>query len=196
LEVCRKAEPNPGHLALAEMENIFEDRFTLITQNVDGLHLRGGSSPERTFQIHGNIFYMRCAEQCSVNLYPIPEALYGRAKGQEIKDAERKLLICPECGSPARPHVLWFDETYNEMLFRYDSSLEVAQKTKLLIIVGTSGATNLPTQIAREVFWRGGTIIDINIEKNPFSQLAQRNGWFLQSAGGAVLPEILQIFKK
>jgi len=194
LEVCRKAEPNPGHLALAEMENIFEDRFTLITQNVDGLHLRAGSSPERTFQIHGNIFYMRCAEQCSANLYLIPEALYGRSKGQEIKEAERKLLTCPECGSSARPHVLWFDETYNEMLFRYDSSLEVSQKTKLLIIVGTSGATNLPTQIAREVFWRGGTIIDINIEKNPFSQMAERNGWFIQAAGGVVLPEILQIF--
>lgn len=198
LEVCRKAQPNMGHLAIAEMETIFQDRFTLITQNVDGLHLRAGSSMDRTYQIHGNIFYMRCANDCSANIYPIPEELYGRSRGQEIGDSERNLLICPDCGGSARPHVLWFDETYNEPLFYYDSSREIAKKTKLLLIVGTSGATSLPNQIAYEVCWRGGTIIDINIEKNPFSRFAARssNGRFIPQTGSTALSEILEIFKK
>ncbi len=195
LEVCRNAQPNGGHFALAEMEEIFKDRFTLITQNVDGLHLRAGNSLARTFQIHGNIFYMRCADDCSASIYPIPEELYGRSKGQEIGDTERNLLICPDCGCPARPHVLWFDETYNEPLFRYDSSREVARKTKLLIVVGTSGATNLPSQVVNETFWRGGVIIDINIEKNPFTRFAVRSGGFIQQTSTTALSDILKIFK-
>ena len=60
LGVCRRAQPNAGHLALVEMEALLGDRFTLITQNVDGLHLQAGNSPQRTFQIHGNISFMRC----------------------------------------------------------------------------------------------------------------------------------------
>ena len=55
LGVCRRAHPNEGHRALVRLEKLFVERFTLITQNVDGLHLRAGSSPEQTFQIHGNI---------------------------------------------------------------------------------------------------------------------------------------------
>lgn len=193
LNICRNAKPNAGHLALAKMENIFEDRFTLITQNVDGLHLTAGNSIDRTFQIHGNIFYMRCADECSSSLYPVSEELYGRSKEQEISDTERNLLQCPDCGALARPHVLWFDETYNEPLFSYDSSIDTAKKTKLLVVVGTSGATHLPNLIVNEVFWHGGTILDVNIGKNAFSGIAVRskNGRFIQQTGSIALSEIL-----
>ena len=54
--VCRRAVPNAAHRALARIEAVLGDRFTLVTQNVDGLHLRAGSTPRRTFQIHGNVF--------------------------------------------------------------------------------------------------------------------------------------------
>ena len=47
--VCQKAQPNSGHEAVVELEKVFQDRFTLITQNVDGLHLRAGNSLDRTF---------------------------------------------------------------------------------------------------------------------------------------------------
>ncbi len=57
LDICRKAEPNPGHTTISEMEKYFGNRFTLITQNVDNLHLRAGNSLNRTYQIHGNIFF-------------------------------------------------------------------------------------------------------------------------------------------
>ena len=53
--VCRRAAPNAGHRAVVRLEELLCDRFTLITQNVDGLHLRAGSSPARTYQIHVNI---------------------------------------------------------------------------------------------------------------------------------------------
>ncbi len=196
--VCKKAAPNPGHLALVEMEKHFGDRFTLITQNVDNLHLRAGSSSKRTFQIHGNIFYMRCIRECTLNIYPAPEGLAGREKEDGLTEKDRELLRCPDCGNLARPHVLWFDEVYNEHYYRYYSSLKVAEETGLLIIAGTSGATNLPNQIAWEVKNRNNIIIDINIEKNPFSNLAlaSRRGLFIKMPSSKALTYILNIFKE
>jgi len=193
--VCRRSEPNPGHLALARLEELLGDRFTLITQNVDGLHLRAGNSLERAYQIHGNIDYMRCARECSTNVYPIPESVPAKARGEALTDSDRQALCCPKCGGPARPHVLWFDEYYNEEHFKFNSSLYAAAQTDLLIIVGTSGTTNLPTQVAGTAQERGGLLIDINIQRNPFSEFALDNGgYFLQQPSGAALPELVKLF--
>ena len=64
--------PNDGHRALADLESR-SDRFWLITQNVDGLHQRAGSHPEKTYQIHGNVFFMRCADECRPDLLALPD---------------------------------------------------------------------------------------------------------------------------
>lgn len=196
--VCRKAKPNPGHLALVEMEKLFGDRFTLITQNVDNLHIRAGNSLKNTFQIHGNVFFMRCANECASKIYPIPEGVEDKQKGDELTEKDRELLRCPDCGNRARPHVLWFDEVYDEKYYRFQSSLQVATETELLIIVGTSGATNLPNQIAWEVKNHNGIIIDINIEENRFTNLALSSGrgFFIKEPSSIALPSILQIFKE
>ena len=193
--ICGKASPNPGHFALVEMEKLFKNRFTLITQNVDNLHLRAGNSLQNTFQIHGNVFYMRCVNECALKTYPVPQDLTSRRKDQAITETDRKLLRCPDCGNRTRPHVLWFDELYNEHYYRYHSSLKVAGETELLITVGTSGATNLPNQIVWVVNNHGGIIIDINIEENPFSNLALkcRKGFFIKKPSTKTLPLILQM---
>ena len=196
--VCGKAEPNSGHFALVEMEIFFKNRFTLITQNVDNLHLRAGNSLKNTYQIHGNVFFMRCVNECTAQIYPVPQDLTGRTKDQTITEKDRNLLRCPDCGNRTRPHVLWFDEIYNEHHYRYHSSLQVAGETELLIVVGTSGATNLPNQVVWEVNNHGGIIIDINIEENPFSDLALKSGrgFFIKQPSSKALPSILQLFKE
>lgn len=193
--VCGAAAPNPGHLALVAMENHFGNRFTLITQNVDGLHLRAGNSPARTYQIHGNVFYMRCSLECNEEVYPIPEAVSPKSKNETLTDSDRRHLRCPLCGARTRPHVLLFDESYNEHHYHFHSSLNTARKTALLIVVGTAGATNLPNQVAREVYQNDGMIVDINIEPNPFSQLAQnsKHGFFIQEPSATALPALLKI---
>jgi NAD-dependent deacetylase len=197
IDVCKKAQPNPGHHALVEMETLFKDRFTLITQNVDNLHLRAGNSLNKTFQIHGNVFFMRCADECKKEVFSIPEHLIGREKNEALTESDLRLLVCPYCGSRTRPHVLWFDEMYNEHYYRYHSALKVAGETDLLLVVGTSGATSLPNQVVWEVKNRNGIIIDINIEKNPFSTIAlnSRQGFFIKQPSGEVLPDIVQRFK-
>jgi len=190
--VCRGAEPNPGHRAVVRMEELLADRFLLVTQNVDGLHLRAGNSLERTYQIHGNIDFYRCSRECSVELYRIPEELPPKGKGEPMTDAEREALVCPRCGERGRPHVLWFDECYDEEHFRFNSSLRAAVSANLLLVVGTSGATNLPMQVGQAALQAGATIVDINPEPNPFSQMAERaaTGFYLRGGGGDYLPPI------
>jgi NAD-dependent deacetylase len=124
--LCQQARPNAGHLALAEMESLLGDRFTLITQNVDNLHLLAGNSQSRTLQIHGNIFHARCASACTDKIVPLPDGLRPKGKGSRLTERERRRLTCPVCGNWIRPHVLWFDETYNERYYRFRSALEAA----------------------------------------------------------------------
>ncbi len=197
LGVCQSASPNPGHIALAEMEKLLGQRFALITQNVDNLHLQAGNSEQRTFQIHGNIFFVRCSAECRKEILPIPKGISGKKKDETLKPEEKELLLCPLCGHWLRPHVLWFDETYNEHYYRAASALDTARKTSLLLVVGTSGATNLPLQVAAQVYAGSGMIIDINLEPNPFSRLAEQTtiGCFLQKPAAKSLPRIKEILE-
>src|SRR5205085_11168460 len=89
-EQALKAEPNPGHLALVEMEKRAPE-FLLVTQNVDGLHARAGS--KRMVELHGNIHRFRCFENdCTSDNF---DAEQGR---------------CRSCGGDLRPDVVWFGE--------------------------------------------------------------------------------------
>jgi NAD-dependent deacetylase len=187
--VCRAAEPNAGHRAVVRLEELLGERFLLITQNVDGLHLRAGSSPARTYQIHGNIDFMRCARECGAPFAPLPE-LPRKGKGEALTDEERAALRCARCGGPTRPHVLWFDECYDEEHFRFHSSLRAATEASVLVVVGTSGATNLPMQVGQAALYSGAAIVDINPEPNPFSALASRaeRGFYLQGSASSYLP--------
>ncbi len=192
IKICSEALPNPGHIAIAKMEALLKDRFVLITQNVDGLHLRAGNTFMRTFQVHGNIFYIRCSNECSYNIYTIPKEIKGKNKGEEITEKEKILLRCPKCKAIARPHVLWFDEYYDERYFHYETCIKIANNTGFLITVGTSGATNLPNKIVWTVYSNGGTIIDINIHQNPFSKIAlkSKDGMFIKDSSSKILPII------
>ena len=196
--VCKNADPNPGHRAVARMEKIFRDRFRLVTQNVDGLHLRAGNSPERTFQIHGNLHFVRCARGCSPDLYPFPEKIGDKEKGRKVTTDDKKQLTCPACGGLVRPHVLWFDECYNETHFRADSAFQWAASSDLLLVVGTAGATNLPMQIGTLMAQSPDAIlIDINPADNPFRRLARNHGrGIVRDGPGSVhLNEILSIWE-
>ncbi|MBT8465711.1 MAG: RNA polymerase subunit sigma [Myxococcales bacterium] len=191
--VCRGAEPNAAHLALAKAEQRGGDRFLLVTQNVDGLHLRAGNTLERTYQIHGNIDFMRCSEECLPAPVPMPDRVEVTwEKGRALSRHELELLRCPSCGAMARPHVLWFDESYDEPNFRFQSSIEAARHASLVIVVGTTGATTLPMHIGTIAAQRGVPMIVINPEPNPFSSLVERTGVgaFLEGTAGDWVPTL------
>jgi len=187
--VCRDARPNAGHDALVRLERSLGDRFTLVTQNIDGLHRRAGS--QRVFCIHGDAAWVRCAADCGLARGELPPII-PRGDGP-LTAAERVALTCPRCGGWLRPHVLWFDETYDEENYRMDSALREAAAADLLLVVGTSGATNLPMQIGQLVYRRGAALVDVNPEENPFAELAQRShrGFFARGSACERLPGIV-----
>jgi NAD-dependent deacetylase len=231
---CRAAQPNAAHEAIARIERTMGERMTLITQNIDGLHQRAGSSEERTFAIHGDARKTRCASVFRGGLMQTPApsevlSLMSRAAGapppppqalragpqprllqsrhDELLDlpelaaepaplpaATRAALTCARCGSWLRPHVLWFDEYYTEQLFRAESAFERAAAANLLIVAGTTGATTLPYKIGLGCARRGVPIIDVNIEDNPFGELARSSGGVaLREPASVALPRIATI---
>lgn len=196
--VCRAASPNPGHEAIARMEQRLGDRFCLITQNVDGLHLRAGNSLKRTLEVHGNLHFMRCTRECSRSVDAIPEAMPPKQRGEDLTPEEWALLVCPRCGARTRPHVLLWDEFYNERFYRSRTALQSSQNTDLLIVVGTTGAANLPHQIVAIALQAGATLINIDPTPNAFSDLARSSpgGLFLQAPSAEVLPAIAEIVQR
>jgi NAD-dependent deacetylase len=189
---CRDARPNAGHEALVRLEAALGDRFTLVTQNIDGLHRRAGS--RRVHCIHGDAAWVRCARDCGLGRVDLPAALVPRGDGP-LGEGERKALTCPRCGGWLRPHVLWFDEYYDEENYRMESALRAAGAADLLLVVGTSGATNLPMQIGQLAWRRGAALVDVNPEENPFADLARRSprGFFARGSACDRLPEIVRV---
>lgn len=189
--VCRRAQPNPAHHALVRLENALGERFMLVTQNVDGLHLLAGNSLSRTCQIHGNIDFMRAADG-SEGMFPLPEGLPSFEKDTPLEEDVWETLVIPD-GRRARPHVLWFDEYYDEVHFRAETALRAAAQCDLMIIIGTSGTTSLPHQCVDYALRNNAIIINIDPGSGPFSELVtsyERGGW-VQSTAGDALPPII-----
>jgi NAD-dependent deacetylase len=189
LRVCRGAHPNAAHAAIAALAEPLGERFLLITQNVDGLHLRAGSPVERTYEIHGNISLMRCSRECP-GLAAVPlEALTEPPPG-----GLARWLSCGACGAWMRPHVLWFDEYYDEPLFRFESSLRAVERAALLVVIGTTGSTNLPLRIGELAASRQVPMIVINPEPNPFSELVAGRPQcaYLEGRAGEWMPRLAE----
>ena len=195
LKLCAAAEPNRGHTALGRLELALGDRFTLITQNVDGLHLRAGNTLERTLEIHGNIAHMREVRSGAIERYPVPESLLHRASDTPLSDDEYALLTTPD-GQATRPHVLWFDESYDEERYRAESAIQRAAQCDVLLVVGTSGATQLPLHCGAVAAQRGATVLDINPEPNPFRRFIEEHdlGAWSDAHAEELLPEVVETF--
>jgi NAD-dependent deacetylase len=118
-----KAQPNPAHIALAELERQLGDRFFLCTQNVDDLHERAGS--RRLVHMHGELSKAHCERNCGRP--PVEDHAIYRSLDE--------VGHCP-CGGRMRPHIVFFGEMPLEME-RIEQ--EIAKAT-LMVVVGTSGS--------------------------------------------------------
>jgi NAD-dependent deacetylase len=184
LRAYQHCAPNPAHHALAQLGQALGARMTLITQNVDGLHGRAGSPQETTYAIHGDIRWMRCLAECTRALVEIPQPFIHAEAAAPPR--------CPHCQGLMRPHVLWFDEVYDEPYFRFHSSLRAAERAHLLLTVGSSAQTNLPVQVTRVAEAAGAGHIDINLEDNDFAEWARASGGVaLRGRAGALLPGLV-----
>ena len=169
--IIGKAEPNPGHIAIKQLEDRFEN-FLLITQNVDGLHGRTGV--KKMVEVHGNVWRVRCMREGTTSmLMDVPLA-----------------SIPPrcQCGALLRPDVVWFGESLPaEALERSFRALEMCDA---LIVAGTSGAVYPVASFPQTVKNNGGFVIEINTEATPISSIADVA---LYGKSGEVLPELVKL---
>jgi NAD-dependent deacetylase len=117
------ANPNPAHVALAELESKVEDRFFLCTQNVDDLHERAGS--KRLVHMHGELAKSRCTDECGRP--PISDTT--------VYQSLDEVPLCP-CGARLRPHIVFFGEIPLEM----DRIQREIDRATVMIVIGTSGS--------------------------------------------------------
>ncbi|MDX1439051.1 MAG: NAD-dependent deacylase [Rubricoccaceae bacterium] len=175
--VVQDVQPNPGHIALAELETLLSDRggsFLLATQNVDGLHKRAGS--KNLIELHGTLTRSYCID-CT-----------REATAEELNASEAgKPAGCPDCGGLLRPDVVWFGEMLPDGAM--ERAAEAASTCDVFLSVGTSAvvypAAGLPL-IAKEC---GAYVAEINPQQ---SDIAFRLDEHVAGKSGEVLPLLVQ----
>jgi NAD-dependent deacetylase len=145
-------EPNAAHSTLVEMEPHF-DEFTLITQNVDGLHALAGS--RNVVELHGNIWGLRCTAGCRPpwenRTTPLPE-LPPR---------------CPSCGALTRPDVVWFGESLPGHAL--DMAFAAVRRCQVMLVIGTSALIHPAASLPLMALERGAYVVEINPQPTPLS---------------------------
>ncbi len=164
----RSAEPNPAHTAIVTLEKKVPG-FTLVTQNVDGLHRRAGS--RNLLELHGTVHRARCRD-CS----------FSRDLGEE-----EGVLKCDDCGGLLRPSVVWFGESLD--LETLESAYVAAAGADLLIVAGTSNVVQPAASLAYAAIERGGYVLEVNLDPTPLTGTADAT---VLGKGGEVLPELVR----
>jgi NAD-dependent deacetylase len=169
-EAAKVAHPNPGHYALAKMEK-FVPGFTLITQNVDGLHRVAGS--KNILELHGNILNVRCSE-CGT---------FADDWGAEPESVPR----CKKCNGLLRPDVVWFEESLpREQL---DAAVDATRACQVFFSIGTSGVVQPAAALALAAKGEGAVVIEINAEPTPLTAKAD---FAFHGKSGEILPQLVK----
>lgn len=169
----RKVRPNPGHHALAKLESEWDGRFTLITQNVDGLHRAAGNA--NLLELHGNIRRTRCPN-C------------GDLRDQGLTELPA-LPECQLCGSMIRPDIVWFGEMLDPEV--WTSAEEAADQCDLFFVVGTSAVVYPAAgliSLAKSNSQRA-KVIEVNMTETEASRQADIG---LYGPSGEVLPALCE----
>ncbi|XBV87131.1 NAD-dependent deacylase [Deinococcus sonorensis KR-87] len=150
------AEPNAGHRLLVQLERQVGEGFSLITQNVDGLHARAGSRDP--VELHGTLLSSRC-ERCG-HVQPLPPP-----------DQFTPPPVCERCGARGRPNVVWFGE------YLPPDALSAAEdafdRAEVALVIGTSAQVYPAAGLAAETLRAGGVVIEINPEPTDLSMQVQ-----------------------
>ena len=167
--VAEAAEPSQAHYALVDLEQHYPS-FTLITQNVDGLHDLAGSG--KILKLHGDIWRMRCTE-CGANFpnrrVPLP-----------------KIPPHCACGGVARPGVVWFCESLPDGMMK--EAEHAASQAEIFLVIGTSAVVYPAAGLIPFAKQSGAKVVEINLEPTALSAVAD---CALQGPAGELLPQLL-----
>ena len=168
-ETIAKAQPNAGHRALVELE-IHKPHFTLITQNVDGLHDRAGSG--KILKLHGDIWRMKCT-----------------ACGANWPDRRAPLPKLPphcQCGGLTRPGVVWFGEPLVDGMMK--EAEHAATSAQVFLVIGTSALVLPAANLIPYARKAGAKTIEINTEETAASAVVD---CALRGPASDLLPRLL-----
>jgi NAD-dependent deacetylase len=168
--LIKPLKPNPGHVALSELEKKIQD-FTLITQNVDGLHRVAGS--KNPIEIHGTIWRVRC-QDCR-------ETSENREVPIQIPPK------CEACSGLLRPDVVWFGESLDEKVLH--GVYQCLQVVEVMLIVGTSAIVQPAASFGLVAKKAGAFVAEINRSETPQSSLFDVS---IQRKAGELLPELVK----
>lgn len=168
-ELLAPLSPNPGHYALAEMEQRIP-RFRLITQNIDGLHQKAGS--RELLELHGNIWWVRCTG-CG-------------KKEEDLRIPLPQLPTCGSCNSLLRPHVVWFGEMLDADIL--NTAYAEISDCDLMLIVGTSGTVQPAASMGVQAKRNGAIVAEINLDATPYSGTYH---YAVAGKSGEILPQLL-----
>ena len=164
-------KPNEGHFAISQMEE-FKD-VVILTQNIDGLHQRSGST--NVLELHGSIIRIKCTVcDFTDNITENFESLPPKCK----------------CGSMLRPDVVWFGEPLPQNIWQ--SAIKEASVCDVMVIVGTSLVVSPANTLPVYAKQNGAILIEVNPEKTVMSNDMDLS---IQATSAEVLPKILSIFK-
>jgi NAD-dependent deacetylase len=169
-ETAKGAYPNPGHYALVEMEKHIPE-FTLITQNVDGLHRAAGS--QNILELHGNILNVRCSE-CGT---------FAEEWGEDLDVVPR----CSKCNGYLRPDVVWFEESLPRR--QLDAAVNAAHTCQVFFSIGTSGVVHPAAALAHAAKAEGALVVEVNAESTPLTTKAD---FALHGRSGELLPGLVK----
>jgi NAD-dependent deacetylase len=172
--LIERVHPNAGHRAVATIETR-APHTVVVTQNVDDLHERAGSSAP--IHLHGSLFTPRCAD-CSRPAEPGP--------AHEPEEGRRLAPPRCGCGGAIRPGVVWFGEALPEEAL--EEAVQAATDCDVLLTVGTSGLVYPAAEIPKVASMFGGTVIQVNPQPTPLDAVAGIN---LHGTAATVLPELV-----
>ncbi|CDF85759.1 NAD-dependent protein deacylase 1 [Pseudomonas knackmussii B13] len=171
------AQPNLAHHAIAELETCVP-RLTLVTQNVDDLHERAGST--EVIHLHGSLHQPRCVA-CSM-----PHGTLSSAPGEPEEGRRLEPPRCLHCGERVRPGVVWFGEMLPESALQ--AAFAAAQDCDCLLSIGTSGVVQPAAMIPQLAAESGAVVAHVNPQ--PVSVHGPRE-FSLEGPAGVVLPALL-----
>jgi NAD-dependent deacetylase len=177
-KIIHESQPNPGHLAIAEFQNIC-DNVTVITQNIDNLHRRAGSKV--VYELHGNIERNYCIK-CKARYNEEPVSSVSSLGKPDFTMGVPKC----KCGGLIRPDVVWFGELLPEDQYR--ASEEAASVCDIFFVIGTSAVVYPAAFLVYTAKQSGAYLIEVNTEETEASSIVNTS---LFGEAGKILPEIL-----
>lgn len=173
-KLISEVEPNPAHYALRDLEKMV-DRFSLITQNIDGLHQKAGS--QKVIELHGNIRRNKCILCGKVYI--------------DLEFESKEIPPRCQCEGMIRPDVVWFGEMLPQEALK--AAFDASQHCDIFMSIGTSALVSPASQLPLVALRSKTYVVEINLEPTPISNLVHES---ILGKAGEILPSLINTLLK